>query len=347
MAYNVEKVTKLRSLQQLMEKSKQELAPKTALEGLAAQVDRIIAEGGEPNVINGVKVNGTALEVTDKAVDVPVPVRVSQLDNDSGFQTQAQVQAAVAAVDLSAKQDKLTGTAGQVVGFNAQGQAVAQDAPEGGGLTQAQADGRYLQLTGGTINGPIKIGVNQTVTFDTGYRLIKISSTLDGADNPILKVDSDGIYPYLRGIEYPSEPSDAATKQYVDSCDSVLEDRIHDVKTDVDSLVPLVKGFRYSFQVDGHDAIPIELDTEINGYRPFLLSVVYNTGEGDRVYGQVYVPPLAKYGGGQYANVHYDIQIEDKNRTFWVCYSSGHVTVYWTYDYSDVLTSKELSIILL
>ena len=30
-------------------------------------------------------------------VDVPVPVRVSQLDNDSGFQTQAQVQAVVAA----------------------------------------------------------------------------------------------------------------------------------------------------------------------------------------------------------------------------------------------------------
>ena len=28
---------------------------------------------------------------------------------------------------LSAKQDKLTGTAGQVVGFDAQGQAVAQD----------------------------------------------------------------------------------------------------------------------------------------------------------------------------------------------------------------------------
>lgn len=31
---------------------------------------------------------------------------------------------------LSGKQDKLTGTAGQVVGFNAEGEAVAQDAPE-------------------------------------------------------------------------------------------------------------------------------------------------------------------------------------------------------------------------
>lgn len=97
MAYDVKKVTKLGHLRQLMDKSRQELASKTALEELAEQVDGIIAEGGEPNVITGVKVNGAALEIADKAVDIPVPVKVSQLDNDSGFQTQAQVQAAVAA----------------------------------------------------------------------------------------------------------------------------------------------------------------------------------------------------------------------------------------------------------
>ena len=97
MAYDVKKVTKLGHLRQLMDKSRQELASKTALEELAEQVEEIAAGGGETNVITTVKVNGAALEVTDKAVDVPVPVRVSQLDNDSGFQTQAQVQAVVAA----------------------------------------------------------------------------------------------------------------------------------------------------------------------------------------------------------------------------------------------------------
>lgn len=40
------------------------------------KIDTIIASGGEPNVIETVKVNGTALTVTDKAVDVPVPVQV-------------------------------------------------------------------------------------------------------------------------------------------------------------------------------------------------------------------------------------------------------------------------------
>lgn len=48
------------------------------------------------------------------------------------------------------KQDKLTGTKGQVVGFNAAGEAVAQDAPESG-ITQKQADSRYLRLSGGTM----------------------------------------------------------------------------------------------------------------------------------------------------------------------------------------------------
>jgi hypothetical protein len=43
--------------------------------------------GGEENVIEVVKQNGTALTVTDKAVNVTVPTKVSDLTNDSGFIT--------------------------------------------------------------------------------------------------------------------------------------------------------------------------------------------------------------------------------------------------------------------
>lgn len=39
------------------------------------------------------------------------------------------------AQDLEAKQDKLVGTAGQVVGFDSSGNAIAQEAPEGGVLS--------------------------------------------------------------------------------------------------------------------------------------------------------------------------------------------------------------------
>lgn len=51
----------------------------------------------------------------------------------------AQTAAEQAAAAAAAKQDKLTGTAGQVVGFNAQGEAVAQDAPECVSMEQVEA----------------------------------------------------------------------------------------------------------------------------------------------------------------------------------------------------------------
>lgn len=58
-------------------------ALKTDLDTLSGRVDDIVAEGGEPNVIESVKVNGTALTPdSSKAVDVTVPTKVSDLTND-------------------------------------------------------------------------------------------------------------------------------------------------------------------------------------------------------------------------------------------------------------------------
>lgn len=55
---------------------------KTEFDALEDKVDEIIAEGGEPNVIETVKVNGTALTPVNKAVDVTVPTATSDLTND-------------------------------------------------------------------------------------------------------------------------------------------------------------------------------------------------------------------------------------------------------------------------
>ena len=57
-------------------------ASKTSLDTLSARVEEIISEGGEPNVIEVVKRNGTALPITSKAVDVAVPTKTSELSND-------------------------------------------------------------------------------------------------------------------------------------------------------------------------------------------------------------------------------------------------------------------------
>ena len=46
-----------------------------------------IAANAQVNVIETVKVNGVAQDVTDKAVDVIVPTKVSELTNDAGYKT--------------------------------------------------------------------------------------------------------------------------------------------------------------------------------------------------------------------------------------------------------------------
>ena len=54
-----------------------------------------IASGAQVNVIESVKVNGTALTPSTKSVDVTVPTKVSQLRNDSGFQNATQVNSTI------------------------------------------------------------------------------------------------------------------------------------------------------------------------------------------------------------------------------------------------------------
>lgn len=64
-----------------------------------------IASGAQVNVIESVKVNGTALSVTSKAVDVSVPTAVSELTNDTGYITSADVPEGAAASGVTPKMD--------------------------------------------------------------------------------------------------------------------------------------------------------------------------------------------------------------------------------------------------
>lgn len=100
MAIDKSKLTKLAALEALAQRAKAEISKTDAkVEALDKRVDELVTAGGEPNVITAVKVNGEALTITDKAVDVTVPTKVSDLANDSKFQTDEQVAAAVASAD--------------------------------------------------------------------------------------------------------------------------------------------------------------------------------------------------------------------------------------------------------
>lgn len=95
MAYELNHLTKLSALQALAQRAEAAYAKQADLEALEGRVDDIVSTGGEPNAIDTIKVNGVAQEVTDKAVDITVPTKVSDLTNDSEFQTNAQVTAAI------------------------------------------------------------------------------------------------------------------------------------------------------------------------------------------------------------------------------------------------------------
>ena len=86
----------------------------------------------------------------------------------------SEIDATVGAVKNKEKtwDDKMpavTGTAGQMVGFDDSGNPVAQDVPATG-LTEEAADRKYLKLTGGTVTGKTAIGA--TVAGQSGAKIL-------------------------------------------------------------------------------------------------------------------------------------------------------------------------------
>lgn len=89
MAYDETKLAKLAHLKSLAKKSKAQT------DAVAARVSALETSGAQANKIETIKVNGTAQAISDKAVNITVPTKVSQLTNDSTYQTNAQVASAI------------------------------------------------------------------------------------------------------------------------------------------------------------------------------------------------------------------------------------------------------------
>ena len=158
-------------------------------------------------------------------------------------QNKAQDVFAYADEAAAARQAKLTGAAGQVVGFDADGNAVAQAAPDTGvtsfngrtGAVTPQA-GDYtaeqvgaLPVAGGTVTGELRIDVPaggglavynsaEGVYFAKDGVLDQPKLTLAGTEN-----DS---YVILDGIAAPQSDNQAANKKYVDDADAGKQDKL-------------------------------------------------------------------------------------------------------------------------
>lgn len=70
MAYDTTKLVKLAALKALAEKVNSDYTKKTDFDALKEQVQGLVTAGGEPNVLTSVKVNGVALAIAEKAVDI-------------------------------------------------------------------------------------------------------------------------------------------------------------------------------------------------------------------------------------------------------------------------------------
>ena len=90
MAYNANALVRLSALKNLAAKTK---ATTDALDTRVTTLERV---GAQDNKIESIKVNGAAQAIgADKSVNISVPTKTSQLNNDSTFQTSAQVVAAI------------------------------------------------------------------------------------------------------------------------------------------------------------------------------------------------------------------------------------------------------------
>lgn len=78
-------------LRYLLAKLNSFFAKQTDFTDLSGRVDDIISEGGEPNTIEVIKVNGTAQTVTNKEVDIDIPTQVSDLTDGDAVATKTYV----------------------------------------------------------------------------------------------------------------------------------------------------------------------------------------------------------------------------------------------------------------
>ena len=89
MAYNVEKLAKLGALKELG------LKQKAVDEAQNKRIKALEDVGAQANVIESIKVNGTAQAISSKSVNITVPTKVGDLTNDQKFQTETQVSTAI------------------------------------------------------------------------------------------------------------------------------------------------------------------------------------------------------------------------------------------------------------
>lgn len=151
----------------------------------------------------------------------------------------SEIDAAVGAVKNKEKtwDDKMpavTGTAGQMVGFDSDGNPVAQDVPATG-LTEEAADGKYLKIGNNYFDGADAVapegGINVSIYGGGRVSVYDDKLVLSKVNGPMVTFSIDGIAvdssrgvqmgnSPITGINTPTADDMPANKAYVDSATS-------------------------------------------------------------------------------------------------------------------------------
>jgi 2-phospho-L-lactate guanylyltransferase (CobY/MobA/RfbA family) len=140
-----------------------ELAVKIgALKYLAQRTDKRLdaleAVGAQANVIETVQVNGSDVAVSDKKVNITVPTKVSDLSNDSSFQSESQVNAAIKAAVAGSLQPAGSVTFAELPALSADNVNKIYNVTDAFTTTTSFAEGKGVKYPAGTNVAIINVG---------------------------------------------------------------------------------------------------------------------------------------------------------------------------------------------
>lgn len=235
-------------------------ASQTDLDALDDKVDTIIAEGGEPNVIETVKVNGAALTPdAQKAVDVAVPTKTSDLTNDGS-------DASASPADPFATQSYVAQNGGKIDSISVNGAAQTIDANKNVDLTVPTAT--TVQNTAEWTYERVKAAIDRGDTILCNFTPGNMPqfpnalvSTLAFVEFRVLKADKLQVYRLLKngGWQEPTTAVDYAVQSDIPTAVSSLTNdsgyqTASDVQTAIDNAV--TSAYRYKGSVATYADLP-------------------------------------------------------------------------------------------
>lgn len=207
MATTKEKLIKLAALEALAQKVKSDYAPKKEVDALSEKVTGLENAGGQVNVLEGVKVNGVALAIADKMVDILIAtgtangtIKVNGTDVSIAGLAALAYKAQVSESDLDAALKAVLG-----------GKAAKATTLAGYGITDAytktQVDGIISSVyrPSGSVafadlpapaKGNLGKVYNVTNAFTTDAKFAEGTGKMYPAGTNVVLVESDGSYKY-------------------------------------------------------------------------------------------------------------------------------------------------------